>query len=150
MGDFTNVVTLPLRADRSVSFRESVRIAHRRATETYAHGALPYELLREQLRSRGLTAPRIDVMFDWAEQASPARMGAVEMTWLERAAPAMPWGFSMFMDKHRENRSCCVLFDATLYDPAAVRAFVDRFKRLLHAAAQSPDDTVSQLLAATR
>jgi acyl-CoA synthetase (AMP-forming)/AMP-acid ligase II len=146
MGNFTNLVTLSLRADPAMSFRESARIAHRNAREAYAHGEVPYELLREELQSRGVTPPRIGVMFDWAEQTSPMRLGAVEMTWLERAAPTMPWGFSMFMDKHNEERSCSVLFDASLYDPEAVRSFVARFKRLLDRAARSPDDPICQLL----
>jgi len=150
MGDFTNPVTLLLSSGGTLSFREAARAAHRYATEVSAHGEIPYELLCEQLQARGVAPPPIEVMFHSVQQTGPVRMGDVEMTWLGRTAPTMPWGFSIFMDKHNEDRLCYAIFDACLYDPSAVRGFVERFGRLLDAASRQPDQTMGQLLTASR
>lgn len=150
MGDFTNLVTLPFSVNTARSFRESVRMVHENTREAHSYGEIPYELLCEGLRSRRVTPPRIEVMFHWAEQSMPMRLGEVEMTWLARVAPVMPWGFSMFMDKHNEGHLCLVLFNAGLYKPAAMRVFVGQFQRLLNIAARFPDHTLGQLLAAIR
>jgi hypothetical protein len=150
MGDFTNLVTLMLSADGTLSYREAVRIAYQQTTEVSARGEIPYELLREQLQARGVTPPPIGVMFHTVHQTGPVQMGGVEMTWLGRTAPTMPWGFSIFMDKHNEDRLCFAIFDASLYEPAAVRRFVARFGRLLEAASLHPDQAMQQLLMASR
>jgi hypothetical protein len=150
MGAFTNFVTLLLTFERTLTFRESVRAVHRQVTETAAHGEFPYELLCEDLRARGVSPPDIDVSFYATDYAVPVRMGDVEMTWLGRAVAAMPWAFSMFMDKYNEDRLCLVLFDAGLYEPEAVCAFVARFVRLLDAASRHPDLTLDWLLSASR
>jgi hypothetical protein len=76
------------------------------------------------------------------------QFGGVEMTWVGRAAPVMPWGFSMFMDKYNEDRRCQTMFNANLYEPEAVRWFVARFRSLLDAVSRHPDYTISQLLEA--
>jgi hypothetical protein len=41
----------------------------------------------------------------------------------------MPWGFTMFADRHNENR-----FRSAMYRPEAVRQLIARFQRLLNAA----------------
>jgi hypothetical protein len=148
MGDFGNLVTMPLLHDGAVTFREVIRKVNRDSTATSAHGEVPYELLCGELRARGVTPPEIHVMFYAAEQTSPMRFGKVEMTWVGRAAPVMPWGFSMFMDKYNEDRLCQAMFNASLYEPEAVCWFIARYRSLLDVASRHPDYTVSQLLEA--
>jgi len=146
MGDFGNLVTMPLRRGAATTFREFVRAVNRDDTETSIYGEVPYETLCGELRARGVTPPEIHVMFHAAEQTSATQFGNVEMTWIGRGAPVMPWGFSMFMDKYNEDRLCQTTFNACLYEPEAVRWFVARFRILLEAASRYPDYTVSQLL----
>ena len=148
IGDFGNLVTMPLRYEAAATFREFIRTVHRDSIATSAHGDVPYELLCGELRSRGVSPPEIHVMFYAAEQTSAMRLGKVEMTWIRRASPVMPWGFSMFMDKQNEDRFCQTMFDANLYERDAVRRFIGRFQSLLDVASRHPDRTVGQLLEA--
>ena len=151
MGDFANLITLPIAADPALTFRETVRNTHHNASEASAHGEIPHELLREQLQARGVTPPAVGVLFHSSQQKGPVSFGDdLEMSWLSRSMPVMPWGFSIFMDKHNEDRSCVAMFDANLYEPPAVHIFVDRFARLLDAASRYPDRTMSSLLASSR
>ena len=63
------------------------------------------------------------------EILAPQRFAGIEVTQLEHAFTAMPWGFSFQLATHPETR-CLASFDARIHDPAKVRAFVDAYKRL--------------------
>lgn len=49
----------------------------------------------------------------------------------------MRWGFSMNCDA-QDGEHYWTTFDAGLYEPAGVRAFIDRLRRLLEASRASP------------
>ena len=49
-----------------------------------------------------------------------------------------------------EQRHCRAVFDPRVYDPSGVRAFVERYKRLLDVVSRHPDRTLKELLAAAR
>jgi acyl-coenzyme A synthetase/AMP-(fatty) acid ligase len=87
MGDFGNLVTIPLRPDAGATFREFVRTVNRDSTATSAYGEVPYELLCSELRARGVIPPEIHVMFYAAEQTSAMQFGEVEMTWSVERRP---------------------------------------------------------------
>lgn len=151
MGDFTNLVMLPFSVKTKRSFRECLRMVHEKMRAATTYGEIPYELLCEALRSWGVVPPQVEVMFHWAERPMPIQLGEVEMTEFSgAAAPEMPWGFSVVMDKNNENRPCLALFDANLYEPAAVHALIGQFKRLLNLTARFPDHALHQLLGAIR
>jgi hypothetical protein len=56
---------------------------------------------------------------------------------------SMPPGFEVRFDQGAGTDDCTALFDAHIYDPAAVRAFLARFIRLLDAVCRDPDITVA-------
>jgi hypothetical protein len=67
---------------------------------------------------------------------------------LQRQEAFMPWGFTMTHDANNEESDCRVLFDATLHEPAGVRRFLNRYRRLLAVCALGdPDQTMTGLLA---
>jgi hypothetical protein len=74
----------------------------------------------------------------------------VTMIWMEQHFQSMPWGFCMNPDQHAEHYNCKLSFDANIYDPAAVRAFVARYKRLLGAVSRHPELPVGELVAMSR
>jgi hypothetical protein len=56
----------------------------------------------------------------------------------------------MRINEHDEEHGCRVDFNANLYDPASVHAFVARYKGLLDAVSRHPEWSVGDLLAETR
>ena len=67
---------------------------------------------------------------------------------LRRQEAFMPWGFTMVHDANNEESDCRVLFDANPYEPAGVRRFLNRYRRLLAVCALGDlDQTITGLLA---
>lgn len=150
MGDFTNLVTLVLDCDLNLSFREWLRVVRHRVAECRTRSEIPYELVRKELRLRGQQPRQIEVMFHAADHTAPQWFGTAEMTWVSRSIPAMPWGFTLTVDKHNEDRLCNVTFDAGLYAPESVKAYVARYVLLLKAASSHPDWTLKQLISVSK
>jgi hypothetical protein len=148
-GFFSNLTTLRLRSDPSVSFRTWLKTTRKTVNEIQARGEIPYELLCDELRRQEAYPPKIRVIFTIPDQTGAHTLGGVELTWLERRLETMPWGFSLSLDQHDEERRCRVAFDARTYDPAAVHRLLDRYVRLLDAASTHPGRTLRELLAAT-
>jgi non-ribosomal peptide synthetase component F len=150
-GSFAHLVPLRLPWDPTQPFHRWLATVRMLVGDIQAHGALPYEQLCEAMRQRGVTPPAIHAIFSVAEHTAPIRFGGLELTWYDTGIGprmvTMPWGFSMVLDEHQEDRRCSVTFDAHLYDPARVRAFIGRFVRLLEAVSRHPNLPLATLLA---
>jgi hypothetical protein len=59
------------------------------------------------------------------------RFADLSLTRLEKAEPAMPWGFSIVFDERAGVHGFRVAFDAGLYEPDDVVHLADRLCRLL-------------------
>jgi hypothetical protein len=59
----------------------------------------------------------------------------------------MPWGFTMYLREHDDALVCYAAFDASIYDPDAVRQFIDRQCAFLDASSRHPDSSIADLLA---
>jgi amino acid adenylation domain-containing protein len=148
-GFFANLMTLRLCCDLGCTFREWVSIVRRTVNEAVSHGEIPHEQLCEELRKQGTIPPDVHAIFGASDHNSPIRFGGLEVTWLDRRMETMPWGFSLTFDQHNEHDHCRVDFDARIYDPHGVSAFIDRLIRFLDAASFEPDLKLSQLLEMT-
>ena len=82
------------------------------------------------------------------EILAPQRFAGIEVTQLEHAFTAMPWGFSFQLAPTHEETRCLASFDARIHDPAKVRAFVDAYKRLLADLCGEPGRPLRSLLPA--
>jgi hypothetical protein len=95
-----------------------------------------------------LKPPPIKVMFtmgsDWSEQ----RMAGVAITRRPHPLAEMPWGCQVYIDKHTR-ANCRLEFDARVYRHDGMQALVDRYVRLLEAAAERPDLPIGRLVAMT-
>ena len=150
IGFFANLATLWVRFDRTLSFRAWVARAARSVGEAQARGRVPYELLCASLRREGTIPPEIRAIFNVSEQPGNMHFGGLELSWLDRRMETMPWGFSLTLDRYSEDRRCRADFDARIYDPERVRAFIARFLRFLEAASIDPDSGLVELLRMTK
>jgi hypothetical protein len=138
LGFFSNVVTLRLRLAPDLTFRQVLARARACVIDTSPHTDFPYELLCEQLRSDGIVPPEIRLIFNPTD-LPPLRVSELELTRLRRSYEAMPWGFTLGLDRRREASECGVAFDARIHDPALVRGFLDRFQALAAEVCAHPD-----------
>jgi acyl carrier protein len=144
-GFFSNIITLILPFDPGLSFRDWLVRVMETVADAGARRQVPYEHLCSELRGAGVEPPEIRVLFsmydDWGDvgfeqiQAPPPRY------WF----PGMPWGFSFIIDRSRETDGCKATFDARIYDPPAVREFVERFNRMVVRVGHDPDLSIERL-----
>jgi acyl carrier protein len=147
-GFFANLATLRLNCDFSRSFCQWVALVQRMVVEIQARAEIPYEQLSEELRQGGVNPPEIRAIFGVSDHAT-VHFGGLELTWLERRMESMPWGFSVAFDQNEDHRFRAV-FDARIYDPDHVRAFLDRFAGFLDAASSHADRALAELLTISR
>lgn len=147
-GFFSNLVTLRLRLAPDLTFRQVVARARACVVDTSPHTDFPYELLCEELRSGGIVPPEIRLIFNPTD-LPPPRLSDLELTMLRRRYEAMPWGFTLGLDRRREASECGVAFDARIYDPEGVRGFLERFQALAAEVCAHPDRSLDAVLAHT-
>jgi hypothetical protein len=58
---------------------------------------------------------------------------------------AMPWGFVVSLRERDGLYKCVTRFDAGIYDPPRVRAFIDRMHEVLNAVSHEPDLSIGEL-----
>jgi hypothetical protein len=150
MGDFANFMTVILAVDSAATFREAVRATQRQVTETLLHASVPFEFLTSALRERGAILPNIDVSFYCNDHTAPVQAGELQIRHDRRVVSTMPWAFSLYMDRHNEERLCLAMFDAERYQREAVRLWIARFERFLESASRTPDAKLAKLVHASR
>ena len=149
-GDFVNPVTLHLACDHNLPFREWVQVIRKLLEEMQAHSVVSYEQVCAEMQQRGSPLSSPPVMFSVADHTAPVRFGGLEIEWLDRHTATMLWGFHVNFNQHHEEHRCRVAFDAHVYRPGQVRAWIGWLVRFLGAASQNPGRPIRQLLAATR
>ncbi|MDX6661168.1 MAG: hypothetical protein QOJ55_1990, partial [Solirubrobacteraceae bacterium] len=147
-GFFSNVVTLRLRLAPDLTFRQVLARARACVVDTSPHTDFPYELLWDELSSGGIVPPEIRLIFNPTDLPAP-RLSNLELTMLRRRYEAMPWGFTLGLDRRREASECGVAFDARIYDPAGVRGFLERFQALAAEVCAHPDRSLDAVPAHT-
>jgi acyl carrier protein len=144
-GYFANLTTLRLGFAPDLTAREWIRRVRTLVTETGARAEIPYEQLAEELRDAGTPVPEIRAIFSTVGSGPPLRFDGLEITPAGGVYPAMPWGFSIGMDRFREADLCGAVFDARIYDPEGVRRFLEGYKRLAAELVARPDVPLSEL-----
>lgn len=138
-GFFANLTTLRMRLAPGRSFADRLREVQELVSQVQARSSIPYDQLGEELRQEGTVPPEIRAVFGVSDQRVPVRLGEVELTWVNQRVNTMPWGFSLSFDRYNEASRCSVMFDARLYDPAWVQAFVNRYVALLDEVSRDPE-----------
>jgi len=124
-----------------------VAIVRERLFETTARGDLPYGKLHEWLQASGVELPDIRIFFMMSSDHSDRYFGNLTLRgdfWIEGA---MPWGECTFYVDEQRPEHCRVSFDASFYDRNGMRTMLNRYLRLLEAAAREPELPIGTLVA---
>jgi amino acid adenylation domain-containing protein len=146
-GFFINLVILRFRCDPNMSFRDWLSIVRKQVVDAERHAEIPFDVLREELQQRGTGMPDVQAIFTVSRHIKRRSFGGLELTKMEYATAVMPWGFTLDIEQHSETNAVVASFDANMYDPARVRVLVERYSRMLDAAAAKPDRSLRELLA---
>jgi hypothetical protein len=148
VGPFVSTVPLVFSYDASMTFLEWLKIVRDRAFETTKRSELPQEDINLQLRAAGIKPPEIRVIFAMSADHSVQRFGNLDFSEEFWGVGKMPWGCTFYVEGQTK-KSSWVKFDARVYDPCGMRMMLDRYIRLLEAAARAPGSPIGELLAMT-
>jgi len=105
-------------------FRQWVHVVRDRVLQTMACTEIPYEILQQELRDRGVAIVELRV-FLHIGRSRPQGPRSLDMATVPlrgtETCTAMPWGFSLHVHEEDGGSNCWASFDAGLYDPAGVR-----------------------------
>jgi amino acid adenylation domain-containing protein len=149
LGLLTNLALLVFEIDSEMTFRTLLSVVMDTVFKTERRSEIPHEKLCEHLQTTGVRAPEVRVIFSMASDHSDVHFSNITLRRRPPEVARMPWGFTFYMDE-RIPDNCSAVFDASLYDPAGVRRFIARYRRLADAASQQPDLRLGELLAMSR
>lgn len=130
-GCFTHLALLRLDCAGEPTLGEWLARVRTAVLEAGERSELPYETAAEELAGTGETLPGFQALFAGKEPHRTLRFADLQLGPPEHSiGHYMPSGFSFMVDPARELDGCRTDFDATIYDPPRVRAFVERYRRL--------------------
>jgi non-ribosomal peptide synthetase component F len=145
VGPFLNPVHLVFSHDESKTFLEWLEIVRDHVFEATTRGELPYDVINEHLRASGVELPKPQFYFAISRDHSDQRFGGLTIRDEFWTVGTMPSGCMVYIDERRPE-NCRVNFDANTYDRKDMRAMLDRYLRLLEAAAREPELPIGKLL----
>jgi len=148
VGPSVNMMPLVFSYDTTKTFLEWLKIVRDRVFDTRTHSELSYEEVKQQLRAKGVEAPDIWIIFAMSGEHSDQHFGNLVIRNEFRGVGKMPRGCLVYVDE-RKPENCRVDFDANDYDRNGMREMLDRYLRLLEAAASEPELPIGELLAMT-
>jgi amino acid adenylation domain-containing protein len=149
VGPFANLAPLALSCDPDRTFTDWIAIVREHVFDIENRSDIPFERLCAELARSGLAPPDIRIIFAMASNHSSQPAGEVTFTYRVPPIAAMPWECTIYVDEQAPD-ACRTMFDAGLYDRDGMAAFMDRYVRLLDAAALRPDLAVGELLRRSR
>jgi amino acid adenylation domain-containing protein len=148
VGPFANTTPLLFSFDATKTFLEWLEIVRDRVFETRKHSELSYEQIKQQLRMDGIEPPDGAIIFAMSSDHSDQRFGDLAMSNEVRSIGKMQFGCQFYVEAQKPE-NCRVYFDAGVYDRNGMRVMVNRYLRLLEAAADEPELPIGKLLAMT-
>src|SRR5262249_26862375 len=134
--------------DASKTFLEWLEIVRDRVFETKTRSGLPYHILSEQLRAAGVPPPDMQIVFMLSSHHSDQHFGKLTVCNEFWSVGTMPWGCMVYINEGK-SENCRVSFDAKLYNRNEIRTMLNRYVRLLEAAAREPELSIGKLQAMT-
>jgi nonribosomal peptide synthetase DhbF len=148
IGPFVNTTPLVFSYDATKTFLEWLQVVRDRVFETRTHSDLSYEEVKQQLRADGIEPPEIGIVFAMSSDRPDQHFGNLVMSNELCGVGKMPWGCQFFIEAQKPE-NCRVHFDAGVYGRNGMRAMLDRYLRLLEAAAHEPELLIGKLVAMT-
>jgi amino acid adenylation domain-containing protein len=147
VGPFVNSTPLIFTYDATKTFLGWLEIVRDRVFETSTHSELSYEqVVKPQLQAEGIGPPEVQIIFAMSSDHSDLHFGNLVISNEFSAIGKMPWGCQFFVEEQKP-ANCRINFDANLYDRKEMRVMLDRYLRLLEAAAREPELPIRKLLA---
>jgi amino acid adenylation domain-containing protein len=146
VGPSVNTIPLVFSYDTTKTFLEWLEIVRDQVFDTRTHSELSYEEVKQQLRAEGVELPDIWIIFTMSGNHSDQHFGNLVIRNEFPRVGKMPRGCTVYVDERRPEH-CRVDFDANVYDRNGMRAMLDRYLRLLEAAAREPELPIGELLA---
>ena len=143
-GLFANAISLIIRCEWDLTFRQFVGCARRVVIESQERGQVPYHQLRREMKAKNIAAPIPHLLLNMATPRPPSRSAGLLLTRVSTARH-MPPGIVLGFDQYREENECYLSFDARIHDTAGMREFRDEIIRFAAAAARSPDASLRSL-----
>lgn len=148
IGFCANHAMLVLHCDGTQSFRNVVVAVRDHLRAIQGHGEFPYEIVQDEARAWRIRLPQIRSHVSIAVPHADIKFAGLRVSYIrDSVRAAMPPGFEVKFDQGAGTDDCTVLFDAHVYDPAVVRAFLGRFIRLLDVVSHDPDIAVADAVA---
>lgn len=144
LGLFANMTPLVLSCPQHITFHEILHALRTALSETDLNSDIPYEDVYNELSARNIKLPDIRVIFSTGADHSAERFANLRMVWEPPRTQRMPWGFTMRIDERVEN-NCAAAFDAGIYAPEGVRAFVDQYRQFLDVVSRHADLSIETL-----
>lgn len=138
VGPFANTTPLVFSYDATKTFLEWLEVVRDRVFETQTHSELSYTQIKQQLRADGIEPPDRGIIFAMSSDHSDQRFGNLAMSNEVRSIGKMPFGCQFYVEAQKPE-NCRAYFDAGVYDRNGMRVMVNRYLRLLEAAAHQPE-----------
>jgi hypothetical protein len=146
VGPFVNTIPFVFSYDASKTFLEWLEIVRDTVFDATAYSELPYKKIRELWQASDLELPNVRVIFMMSRDHSDQQFGNLTFKNEFWNVTTMPWACEFYVDEQKPE-NCRVNFDANLYDRNGMRALLDRYLRLLEAAARKPELPIGMLVA---
>jgi acyl carrier protein len=148
-GMFANLMTLRLRWNPRYTFVEWLASVHQVIAETREHAEIPYGVLCDGLRMKGIQPPAIQAIVATVDRFAPNTFGTVTLSTPERLVEVMPWGFSLLIVQNTADLWRAE-FDTRRYDPDAVLPFLVRCQELFELFSLQPQRILSEIVRPVR
>ena len=144
VGPLLNAAPFLFSYDASLTFLEWLQIVRDRVFETMTHSDPPFHKIGEKLQALGVKQPVCPIVFMMSSYLSDQHFGNLAVSNEFWSVGKMPMGCTFYLDRKPEN--CRVNFDANVYDRNGMRTMLDRYLRLLEAAAREPELPIGTLV----
>jgi acyl-coenzyme A synthetase/AMP-(fatty) acid ligase/acyl carrier protein len=136
-GPLINRSVIRLGFDEGMSMAEWLTAVRAEIVDLQEHGWIPFDLMLQELRERGVARPILGTKFQVDEEPSPARFAGLEVEPLQRD-PVAPWAFMLLVKRTGLGERWRAVFDPKMHDPGGVERFLVRMRALAAAACAEP------------
>ena len=148
IGLFANPLILRPEVSGEMSFRELAVSLRDHSLNGFAHQEVPFEIILEELQERksGTRKPMIQTHFIFQKAfMQPATFGDLTIRPLRSVSPGSTFELTYGIVERAEGIRLQMEYHTALYKNSTIRRLLRHFQRLLEAAVENPDASVSDL-----
>ena len=143
-GPLINRSVIRLGFDADMTFAEWLVTVRAEIVELHRHAWIPFDLMLQELRERGVGRPTLGTKFQTDEEPAPARFADLEVEPLQRD-PVAPWAFMLLVKQTGFGERWRAVFDPKLHEPGGVERFLVGMRALAAASAAEPRRPLGEL-----